>query len=171
MCDDNMKNVVVKSSKIHGKGVFANRRLLKDDTILEIDDSHIVNDALKLTKEQYEYELDFLANGKIVIMQPPEKHINHSCNPNVYDKTVNGIRQVFAMRDIEKGEEITFDYSINGYNEVTFNCNCGSENCRKVYNGNFFKLPLSLQKKYIVYLDDWFIQQFKEKMDNLISQS
>jgi len=71
------------------------------------------------------------------------------------------------MRGIKNEEEITFDYSINGYNDGTFGCRCGSKNCRGIYQGNFFKLPKLLQKKYLPYLDDWFVEQHKEKIDEL----
>ena len=162
-----MKNVVVKKSRIVGKGVFSNRNFRKDEVILEMDDSHVATDPSKLTKVQHEYELDYLADGKIVVMQVPERYINHSCDPNSYVKTVNGIRKVFAMRDIQKGEEIVGDYSINGHNEGTFKCHCGSKNCRLVYQGNFFKLPKTLQKKYLPYLDDWFVEQFKDEIVRL----
>jgi len=162
-----MKNVAVKKSGISGKGVFSNRSFRKGEMILEIDDSHVVTDPSKLTKEQHKFELDYLADGKIVIMQAPERYMNHSCDPNSYVKTVNGIRKIFAMRDIQKGEEIVGDYSINGHNEGTFQCRCGSENCRLVYQGNFFKLPEALQKKYVPYLDDWFVEQFKDEIVRL----
>ncbi len=91
-----MKNVIVKESKISGKGVFSTRSFRKGEVILKIDDSHVVTDPSMLTKEQYEFELDYLANGKIVFMQAPERYINHSCDPNCYGKTVNGVRKVFA---------------------------------------------------------------------------
>ena len=162
-----MKNVVVKKSRIDGKGVFSNRRFKKGELILEMDDSHVVTDPTKLTKEQHELELDYLADGKTVIMQTPERYINHSCDPNSYVKTVSGMRKVFAMRDIQKGEEIVGDYSINGYNEGTFECRCGSKNCRPIYRGNFSKLPKALQKKYLPYLDDWFLEQFKDEIISL----
>jgi hypothetical protein len=162
-----MENVVVKKSRISGKGVFAARSFKKGDEILEIDDSHVVTDPSKLTKEQYEF-LDYLADGKIVFMQIPERYINHSCDSNSYDKTVKGTRKVIAIRGIKKGEEITFDYSINGYNEGTFKCHCGSKNCRGIYQGNFFKLPKALQKKYLPYLDDWFLKQYKDDIKRLL---
>jgi SET domain-containing protein len=162
-----MKNVVVKKSRIIGKGVFSSKNFREGEVILEIDDSHVVTDPSKLTKEQHEFELDYFADGKIVIMQAPERYINHSCDPNSYVKTVDGIRKVFAMGDIQKGEEIVGDYSINGHNEGTFKCRCGSENCRLVYQGNFFKLPKTLQKKYLPYLDDWFVKQFKDEIVRL----
>jgi SET domain-containing protein len=162
-----MKNVAVKKSRISGKGVFSSKNFREGEVILEIDDSYVVSDPSRLTKEQHEFELDYLADGKIVIMQVPEKYMNHSCDPNSYVKTVNGIRKVFAMRDIQKGEEIVGDYSINGHNEGTFKCRCGSKNCRLVYQGNFFKLPKALQKKYLPYLDDWFVEQFKDEIVRL----
>jgi SET domain-containing protein len=78
-----MKSVVVKESQISGKGVFSLRSFKKGEEILEIDDSHVVADPSTLTEEQYEFECDYLANGKIVFMQAPERYINHSCDPQL----------------------------------------------------------------------------------------
>jgi hypothetical protein len=111
-----------------------------------MDDSHVVTDPSKLKKEQHERELDYLADGKIVIMQAPERYINHSCDPNSHVKTVSGIRKVFAMRDLQKGEEIVGDYSINGYNEGTFKCHCGSKDCRVIYRGSYSNFPRHSRK-------------------------
>ena len=158
------ENVSVTQSKTQGKGVFALRDFKKGDVVLQIDDSHVVEDEAKLTAEQHELELDYLAD-KTVIMQEPEKYINHSCDPNTYVKTKNGIREVLAMRDIKRSEEITYDYSINGDNDGTFPCKCGSNKCRGTYQGNFFKLPHELQLEYLPYLDDWFVQKYKEEID------
>jgi SET domain-containing protein len=162
-----MGKAEVRESKIQGKGVYATQNINEGEVVLEIDDSHVVRNPSKLTAYQNEYECDYLADGKIVLMQVPEKFINHSCNPTTYVKTINGTRKVLAIRDIKKGEEITYDYSINGYNEGSFNCYCGSENCRGVYQGNFFKLPKKLQIKYLPYLDDWFIKEHKDEIDRL----
>lgn len=158
--------VVVKKSKIHGKGIFANRNFKKGDIILEIDDSHIVEDFSKLTKHQQQFECDYLGD-KTVLMQSPEKYINHSCNPNSYTKTIGGTRKLIAMRDIKKGKEITYDYVINGYYESAMPCNCGSRNCRKILNCDFFQLPKPFQLKYLPYLDDWFTKRFKNKIKEL----
>jgi len=72
-----MKNVVVKESRISGKGVFSSKNFREGEVILEMDDSHVVSDPSKLTKEQHEFELDYLADGKIVVMQAPERYMNH----------------------------------------------------------------------------------------------
>lgn len=162
-----MENVKTGVSQIQGKGVYASRDFKKGETVLEIDDSHVVLDPKKLTKEQNEFDCDYLANGKVILMQEPEKFINHSCDPSTYVKTINGVRKVMAMHDIKTGDEITYDYSINGDNSGTFECRCGSSNCRKVYNGNFFKLPIEIQLKYLPYLDDWFVKEHQSNVDML----
>lgn len=162
-----MKNVVVKSSEIQGKGVYAIVDIQKSETVLEIDDSHVVTDPSKLTKEQNEYDCDYLEDGKVILMQSPEKFINHSCDPSTYVKTISGVRKVLAMRDIKIGDEITYDYSINGDNDGTFTCHCGSKICRGLYQGNFFKLTKDVQLKYLPYLDDWFIVGHQNEMENL----
>lgn len=162
-------NVIVKKSRVQGKGVYATKDFSESELILDIDDSHEVENVASLTKEQHEFGCDYLANGKVVLMQPPEKFINHSCDPTSYVKTLKGIRKVFAMRNIKKGDEITFDYSINGYNEGTFKCNCGSKDCRNFYQGNFFKLPVNIQLKNLPYLDYWFIQEHKKEIDDLLT--
>lgn len=162
-----MKNVEVKNSTIQGKGVYATKNFNEGEIVLEIDDSHVVNDVNSLTKEQFELHCDYLSNGLIILMQEPEVYINHSCDPNTYVKTINGVRKVLAMREIKVGDEITYDYAINGENAGTFNCKCGAKNCRRIYNGNFFKLSKELQLKYLPYLDDWFVQNHLSEIEKL----
>lgn len=164
--NDLKKSVYVAPSLAQGKGVFASKPFKTGELILTIDDSHIVSDEAQLTKEQHEFDLDYLSD-KIVLMQKPEKYINHSCDPNTYVKTENEVRNVRAMRNIKKGEEITYDYSINGDNDGTFICRCGSKKCRGAYQGNFFKLEKELQVQYLPYLDDWFVKKHKEKIATL----
>ena len=56
--------------------------------------------------------------------------INHSCDPNA------GLRrrsELFALRDIHRHEEVTYDYSTTIAPTVWFmKCACGSGNCRSV---------------------------------------
>lgn len=153
-----MINVKVRESIIQGKGVYATVDLKAGEVVLIIDDSQIVTDESSLTDEDNAFNCDYFDN-KIILMQSPEVYINHSCDPNTYVKTISGARQVLAMKPITVGDEITFDYSINGDNDGTFPCHCGSKNCRKIYQGNFFKLPIETQKRYLPYLDSWFIDK------------
>lgn len=60
-----MQSVSVKSSKIQGLGVFAEKSFKKGEKILEIDDSHIVEDVKNLTQEQSDNEADWLETEKL----------------------------------------------------------------------------------------------------------
>ncbi|KFH42839.1 Histone-lysine N-methyltransferase, H3 lysine-9 specific dim-like protein [Hapsidospora chrysogenum ATCC 11550] len=81
-------------------------------------------------------------------MSGPTRFINHSCDPNMRifarvgdqaDKHLHDLA-LFAIRDIPRGEELTFDYVAGGvddHDEAGPNagnmteCLCGSKNCRK----------------------------------------
>lgn len=82
-------------------------------------------------------------------MSGPTRFINHSCEPNLRifarvgdhaDKHIHDLA-LFAIRDIKKGEELTFDY-VDGQEEIEGDaqnesmqgemtkCLCGSKKCR-----------------------------------------
>ena len=159
------ENVSVRTSKLHGQGVFANRSFNSGDTILLIDDTHVIQDESKVATEDKNH-LDFLADEKIVLMQAPEVYINHSCDPNTYVKTIGGVRHLFAMKDISESDEITYDYAINGDFEMAAECKCGAKECRKVIN-SFWKLSKKRQLEYLPYLDDWFVEKYSDKIATL----
>lgn len=63
------------------------------------------------------------------------RYINHSCNPNCQTEkwTVNGEVCIgfFAVRDLIKGEEVTFDYNyVRFLGSAAKRCECGSADCR-----------------------------------------
>jgi len=104
-----MSKVYVGFSQIHGKGVFAAIDIEEGTQILKLDDSRVVTDdnPLQAEKGEYEHHCDYIENGKVVLMQEPERYINRSCDPNVYVKAISGTRYVYAMRNIKAGEELT----------------------------------------------------------------
>ncbi len=162
--------VVLKESPINGIGVFALGEFKKGYPILKIDDSRVVTavNPLRESEGEYERHCDYLAGGKTVLMQSPERYINHSCDPNSFVKTINGIRYVFALSDIVAGEEITYDYCINGFGDTLWQCKCGSERCRKQIHSDFFHLPHSLQLEYLPWLDSWYTEEYKLKIEQLL---
>lgn len=164
--------VIVKESSIHGLGVFASEGIAKGEWILAIDDSRIVTPEFPLdqSKGELEYHCDYLADGKVVHMQFPERHINHSCDPNTFVKTILGIRYVFALRPISVEEEITYDYRINGFGDTLWQCNCGSARCRKNIHSDFFHLPHEFQVEYLPLLDTWYVEEYKEKIQDLLKK-
>jgi hypothetical protein len=158
--------VVVRHSGINGLGVFAAGCFSPGDVVLTIDDSYIVDDEHPVSRGE-ERHCDYLEGGKTVWMQVPERHINHSCDPNVFVRTIDGIRHVLALRDIKAGAEITYDYCINGYGDVVWHCNCGAACCRGTIHSDFFHLPLELQWQYLPLLDEWFRKERSEDIEKL----
>jgi len=167
-----MSKVIVKASPINGVGVFAVENIAKGAMILAIDESReVTNDSpVDAAKGEYEYHCDYLAGGKVVLMQFPERHINHSCDPNAFVRTILGVRYVFALRPISVGEEIAYDYCINGFGDTLWECNCGSTRCRKNIHSDFFHLPYDLQVEYLPLLDDWYIEEYEEKVQELLEK-
>lgn len=55
---------------------------------------------------------------------------NHSCEPNAVSKAVGAKVYLFAIRDINVGEEIVYDYRIRKVEGRRLKCDCGSKNCK-----------------------------------------
>ena len=164
-----MAEVIVAGSEIHGVGVFAARDFAEGEIILPIDDSRVVDDEHPLRPElgEFDYHCDYLAGNKVVLMRSPERHVNSCCDPNTYVKTVNGVRHVVARRPIKSGEEITYDYIIDCHGGIVWRCSCGSPRCRRTIVSSFFELPPALQLEYLPLLNEWFIEEHREKIDAL----
>ena len=83
--------------------------------------------------------------------------INHSCNPNA---GIRGDNELFALKKIREGEELTYDYSTTMWEDQVkikkwlrlplwvLRCKCNEDNCRKMI-GQFYDLPKPIQLKYI----------------------
>lgn len=87
-------------------------------------------------------------------------YVNHSCNPNA---GLSGQIGLVAMRDIQTGEEVCFDYAMCDtmpYDE--FDCLCGAPNCRGRVTGSDWQKP-ELQKRYAGY----FSPHVQRKIDAL----
>lgn len=158
-----MADVMVTESEIHGLGVFATRDFAEGEVILSIDDSRVVDDDHPLRLGEQSHHCDYLAGGKVVLMQSPERHINSCCDPNTYVKTINGVRHVVARRTISSGEELTYDYIIDCHGGVVWQCGCGSSRCRGTIVSSFFELPVELQLEYLPLLNEWFVEEHREQ--------
>ena len=121
-------NIIVKVSKIQGKGVFASRDFKKWEKVLHRDISNtITNDTFHEMSDKEKKHITYL-NDRYTIMQSPEKYVNHSCEPNTTAKDFCDV----AVRDIKKGEEITWDYSeTEDGTSVQMKCTCKSKKCKK----------------------------------------
>jgi len=124
--------LIVRSSSIHAAGVFTLEGVRKGTHILEYTGERIVHeDADKLYEDRAYTYLFGIGDGVHVIDgYGMSMYVNHSCDPNC--ETVEDEEQrvwIVAMRDIEPGEELTYDYLLyDGEGEAP--CTCGAANCR-----------------------------------------
>jgi len=57
------------------------------------------------------------------------RFINHSCAPNTFFRCTPERAEVYALRDIRRGEELTVDYG-ESQHDGALACRCGAPNCR-----------------------------------------
>jgi hypothetical protein len=136
--------IKVRNSRIHGKGVFAAKRIPKGTRLIEYLGDRVTHAQ---ADERYDghdpndnHTFLFIVDAKTVIDAGvggnAARFINHSCDGNC--ESVIEDRRVFieATREIAKGEELGYDYEIGrekddppNVDEI-FACRCGSPKCR-----------------------------------------
>ena len=57
------------------------------------------------------------------------RFINHSCAPNTFFRCTPERAEIYALRDIARGEELTVDYG-ESQHEGRLPCRCGAARCR-----------------------------------------
>jgi len=131
-----MKLYKIKKSNIDNKGLYA----AKNITSAKI----IINYKGKLvTKKEVEKNPKFDNDKAIYLFNINNRYdmdgdfkyndarlINHSCNPNCEVEGKGLKLWIVAIKDIKKGEELSYDYGF-GYDEdyKQFVCKCGAKNC------------------------------------------
>jgi hypothetical protein len=134
----------VRRSRVHGLGAFATRRIRKGTRICEYLGERITHaeaDRRYDTKDSADnHTFLFIVDRYIVIDGGVDgsdaRFINHGCDPNC--ESVTEKRRVFieAVRTIQPGEELKYDYSIGRDDDYppnvdeVFACHCGAKTCR-----------------------------------------
>ena len=131
-----MQNYFRKKSGINNLGLFAKSDINKGEKVIEYK-------GRKFTHKQVE-ENDRFDNSKAIYLftlneryvldgdtkTNTAKYINHSCDPNCEVDIIKGKIWIIAIKDIKKGDELSYDYGF-GYDADfrQFPCKCGSKNC------------------------------------------
>jgi len=134
----------VRDSTLHGLGVFAAHRIRKGTRIIEYLGERVSHAEADRRYEHKDAEdahtFLFIVDARTVIDAGVDgneaRFVNHACDPNC--ESVIEDRRVFieALRAIEPGEELTYDYQIQRESDdppdidAIFACCCGSERCR-----------------------------------------
>ncbi len=145
---------LVKSTEKYGKAVFAAGTIKKGQVIAAFDGKRFDNDFEDWTDDLYNHAIQY---GKTDWRDSKgiARLINHSCEPNC---GIKNYFKVVAMRDIKKGEQITWDYEMTEKNKYwKMKCRCGSKSCRKVI-GNYSRMPISVRKKYEGFISEWLLK-------------
>ena len=131
-----MKLYKIKKSKIDNNGLYANCYIKKGTRIIEYKGKII---SVKKSEEYPKFDNDkaiylFNINRKYDLdgnfKFNTARLINHSCNPNC-EVFGSGMKVwVYAMRDIIKGEELSYDYGFSFDKDYkNYPCRCGSSKC------------------------------------------
>jgi SET domain-containing protein len=137
--------ILVRRSRIQGRGVFATRRIPAGERIVEYTGvliSHDEADALCDDESMRRHHTFLFAVDDRWVIDGgrggnESRYINHSCDPNCESVIVGRRVFIHALRDIEDGEELLYDYwyvtdenySIEDLRRI-YPCRCRAENCR-----------------------------------------
>jgi uncharacterized protein len=142
--NDENPYVAVRESEIHGRGVYASRRIRKGTRIIEY-----VGDRISHDEADARYDAKPADDGHTFLFVVDDdlcidagiggnaaRFINHKCDANC--ETVIEDRRVFieAIRTIEPGEELGYDYQLTWESTddpeelKLYACRCGAADCR-----------------------------------------
>jgi len=140
------RRIQVRRSGVHGRGVYAIRKIRKGETIIEYKGQMI---TWKQAERRHPHNPDdpdhtffFHIDDDHVIDANvggnAARWINHACDPNCESDIDEEQHRVFikALRKIRPGEELFYDYGLVIDERYTkklkkqFACRCGADDCR-----------------------------------------
>lgn len=153
---DNPKSVIRETNK-YGKAVFAKAKIkagefisIFDGKFYEAKRAMLLPDVppLRAGRHAVQFGKTKWRDGKI---KGVARCLAHSCDPNC---GIKNLFEIIAMRDIEKGEELTWDYAMTENSDFRMECKCGAKCCRKIV-GAYSMLSPKFLKKYQGYISEW----------------
>lgn len=154
----------VRTTAKYGFGTFAQKNIKAHERLLVLSGYVMyLNEEEALPEDIRDNGIQVTDELSLAVTKRSElggiNFFNHSCEPNA------GIKgQIFlvAMRDIKKGEEVTFDYAMTlarskHASPYKLACLCGSPKCRKFITDDDWRNP-KIQKKYRGYFQ-YYIEE------------
>ena len=99
-----MSDVSIGKVELTGKGVYANRDFKKGEVVIKYNLKPLTEKEFQSLPEN-EKKFTHTHFGTIYLYSEPERHVNHSENPNTYQDLEN--RCDVAIQDIKKGDIVT----------------------------------------------------------------
>jgi len=159
ICKNHPKNnnkIEVMNETKFGRAVFATADIQAGETIgIFAGEKYRGETALDLPNIMVDHAIQVGSHEYVHGHKQLAELINHSCEPNC------GIRnhtEVFAMRDIQEGEQITWDYRMSEDSNWKLDCQCGSIRCTGYVEG-FTSLPDDIKMEYLKKgaISEWLI--------------
>jgi SET domain-containing protein len=151
----------VRSSPIHGKGLFATAHIARGEVVL-VKGGHVITGAQKKSVNERLGPVEVQIGQDLFIapVTAEERELsmlysNHSCDANL---GMRGEITFVAMRDIAAGEELTHDWATTDDDNYSIECKCGSSRCRKTLTGKDWQRP-DLQEEYRGYFSAYLAQK------------
>jgi len=131
----NPPTIEKRRSGLHGRGVFAAEPIRKNKRIIEYAGEKLA------AQESEKREVRYLEKGQIWCFRinrrwaldaniggNDARFINHSCKPNCYSAVIGHTVLICAGRNIQAGEELTYNYYTDGEGEIPCRCRPGCTN-------------------------------------------
>jgi uncharacterized protein len=139
------RRIQVRRSGVHGKGVFALQPIAAGERVIEYK-GQIITWPEALRRHPHDpddpnhtfyfhiddkHVIDANVNGNAA------RWINHACEPNCRADETDGRVFIEALRDLQPGEELFYDYGLIIDDRYTpalkkqYECRCGSVSCRR----------------------------------------
>jgi SET domain-containing protein len=128
----NLPRIRRRRSRLHGWGVFTTEPITKNTRIIDYAGEKIRNQESLKRERRYltrgeiwcfklnrHYARDAAVNGNVA------RFINHSCTPNCYSHVMGDTIWIRAARNIEAGEELTYNYFTDGAGTIPCRCRPG----------------------------------------------
>jgi SET domain-containing protein len=131
--------IEVRESRVHGRGVYATKPIPKGTRIIEYTGQRVPWEDGPDDENNPHTFLFGLESGEVInpeIGGNDARWINHCCDPNCEAIEEGDRIFIYAMRHIEAGQELFYDYAMEIDEPITeeskkeFTCQCGSSNCR-----------------------------------------
>jgi hypothetical protein len=138
-------DLFIREKPPYGLGVFADRRFLAREIVGRFQGDRFL-------RREVDDFTHFIEVGYGEFLGPSggvDDFFNHSCSPTTRLLFQGDIPELEAVRDIELGEEITFDYASCLVTDPTvFDCSCGSFECRGVIQ-SYLLLPRDRKRQLV----------------------